>query len=203
MIALSKEVLVLASASRARRRMLEAAGVAIEVRPAAIDEESIVASLLAEGVRPRDIADALAELKTLRASRGLSGRLVLGSDLVLECQGRAFMKPSSRAEAAAQLRTLRGQTHDLWSAACLARNEAVIWRHVGRATLHMRDFSDAFLEAYLDEVGDDVTSSVGCYQIEGCGAQLFTRIDGDHFTIQGLPLLPLLEVLRTQGALIA
>jgi septum formation protein len=96
---------------------------------------------------------------------------------------------------------LRGKTHELWSAACLARNDAIIWRHVGRATLRMRNFSDAFLEAYLDEVGDAVTSSVGCYHVEGLGAQLFTRIDGDNFTVQGLPLLPLLEALRTQGAL--
>jgi septum formation protein len=183
--------------------MLEAAGVTVEVRPVAVDEESIVASLAGDGVKPRDIADALAELKTLRGASGLSNRLVLGADQVLECEGRPFSKPPSRAAAAAQLRALRGKTHNLWSAACLARNDAIIWRHIGRATLSMRDFSDAFLETYLDEIGDAATSSVGAYHIEALGAQLFARVDGDHFTIQGLPLLPLLEALRTQGLLIA
>ncbi len=192
---------VLASASAARRRMLEAAGVAIEVRPVRVDEESVIASLASDGVKPRNIADALAELKTLRGAQGFSGRLILGADQVLECDGRPFVKPTSRAGAATQLRALRGRKHDLWSAACLARNDAIIWRFVGRATLSMRDFSDDFLDSYLDEAGDAVTSSAGAYQIEGLGAQLFTRVEGDTFTVQGLPLLQVLEALRVQGAL--
>jgi septum formation protein len=199
----SSEVLVLASASLSRRRLLEAAGVPIEVRPVAIDEENVLSSLAAERLKPRDMADALAELKSLRGSRAAPGRLVLGADLLLDCQGKVFMKARDRSEAAEHLRELRGRTHNLWGAACLARNDAVIWRHVGRATLQMRDFSDAFLEDYLSQAGDALLSSVGAFHIEGLGAQLFSRIDGDHFTIQGLPLLPLLEALRTQGALIA
>lgn len=201
MTAAAREVLVLASGSATRRRMLEAAGVPIEVRPAPIDEEAALASLQAEGIKPRDIADALAELKTLRGCAKSPGRLVLGADQVLDCDGRLLMKPGNRGAAADQLRFLRGRSHNLWSAACLGRGDAVIWRHVSRATLHVRDFSEAFLDAYLDQAGDAILASVGAYHIEGLGAQLFNRVEGDHFTIQGLPLLPLLDALRTQGVL--
>jgi septum formation protein len=193
--------LVLASGSQTRARMLRDAGVAFETAPARIDEEAVKAGLLAEGAGAADIAETLAEMKALRGSARAPGALVLGADQTLGCEGRLFDKPESLAAARAQLQALRGRTHTLFSAAVIAQDGAPIWRSVDRASLTMRPFSDAFLDEYLAACGDAALSSVGCYHLEGLGAQLFSRVQGDFFTVLGLPLLAVLGFLRARGAL--
>jgi septum formation protein len=195
--------IVLASASSARRRLLAAAGIACEVEPSHVDEAEVKAGLLPEGATPRAVADCLAELKAVRVSARRPGALVIGSDQVLALNGILFDKPPDMAHARAHLRAFRGKRHTLVSAVVVARDGAAIWRHVEEAHLTMRPFSDEFLDAYLAAAGESVLSSVGVYALEGLGAQLFSRIEGDHFTIQGLPLLPLLDFLRAQGACLA
>ncbi len=182
--------------------MLRAAGVAIEIEPARVDEAAVKAAMAAEGAPALDVADTLAEMKAMRISHRRPGALVLGADQVLVCEGRLFDKPDSRETAAGQLKKLRGKPHDLISAAVVARDGAPIWRHIGRARLTMRPFSDTFLKTYLDEVGEAATWSVGAYQFEGRGAQLFSRVSGDYFSILGLPLLELLGFLRMQEVLV-
>jgi len=194
-------VLILASASQARARMLKAAGVSIEIEPAAIDEEAVKAALQRDGATAADAATLLAEAKAERGSGRDPQALVIGADSMLVCGEAWFDKPPDRRHARAQLLALRGKAHRLYSAVALARGGSAIWRHVEYATLRMRDFSDAFLDAYLESEGDAVLGSVGAYRLEGLGAQLFSRIEGDHFVIQGLPLLALLEQLRVMGAL--
>jgi len=191
--------IVLASASQARRALLTAAGLDLVVDPAAVDEATLKASLAAEGAGPAEIAEALAELKASRVSSRHPGRLVIGADQILECEGRSFDKPADRAAARLQLSALRGRRHSLYSAALAMRDGHRLWHHVGRADLTMRAFGDSFLDSYLDRAGSAATASVGAYQLEGLGAQLFARIEGDYFTILGLPLLPLLEFLRGVG----
>jgi len=193
--------LVLASASPARAAMLAAAGVDAEVMPARIDEAAIKQAMLAEGAGPRDLADKLAEMKALRISARHPGRLVLGADQVLVHDGRVFDKAQGLTEARAHLATLRGQTHRLLSAAVVALDGQPVWRHVGVARLTMRPFSDTFLDAYLESIGELALHSVGCYHLEGPGAQLFSRVDGDYFTVLGLPLLELLGFLRAREVL--
>jgi septum formation protein len=188
--------IVLASQSSARRRMLAAAGVRFDCKVAAIDEASVIEALVAERAPGRNIADCLAELKALRVSQADSDAWVIGADQVLSCGGEIFQKPGSRGGAAHQLVSLRGKVHVLHSAVCVARNGKVLWRHVGEARMHMRAFSDDFLDAYLVEAGEDILGSVGAYHVEGVGIQLFSKIDGDIFTVQGLPLLALLDFLR-------
>jgi septum formation protein len=190
--------LVLASGSAARRQMLEAAGLAFEVDVPRVDEEAAKASLRAEGLKPRDQADALAELKALSVSRKHAG-FVIGADQMLALGGEVFDKPKSSDEARAHLLRLRGQTHELITAAVVAKEGAIIWRHIDAPKLRMRAFSDAFLDDYLTRSGDQVLRSVGAYQLEGLGAQLFERVEGDYFSVIGLPLLPLLAFLREHG----
>ena len=194
--------LILASASKARADLLRKAGVDIEIAPARIDEDEVKAALRAEGASARDQADLLAEMKALAISRSRPGALVLGADQILDLAGRAFDKPATRAEARDHLLALRGQRHELLSAAVIARDGAPIWRHVGRARLQMRPFTETFLDDYLDRVGDAVTKTVGGYMLEGIGAQLFARVDGDYFTVLGLPLIETLGFLRLHGHLI-
>lgn len=193
--------IILASSSEIRSKMLSSAGVAHEGRPARIDEESIKAALLAEEATARDIADALAEMKARKVGQSEPDALVLGCDQVLAHKSEILSKPVSQAEAADQLRRLRGETHQLLSALVVYHDGAPIWRHVGVARLTMREFSDAYLEDYLDRNWDSVRWSVGGYKIEEEGVRLFSAIAGDLFTIQGLPLLPLLSYLTLRGTL--
>lgn len=191
--------LILASSSPARAAMLRAAGVRFEVLPARVDEETVKAALDAEGAPPRDVADALAAMKAARGSARAPGALTLGADQTLDCEGRRFDKPADREAARAQLLALRGRPHVLHSAAAVALDGAVIWRHVGRARMTMRPFGEAFLDDYLAAEGDAAPS--GLYRVEGRGAQLFAQIEGDPFTILGLPLLALMGFLRARGIL--
>lgn len=199
------EALILASGSAARAKMLREAGVALEIVKPSVDEDEIKASYRAEGADVTDTAAALAEMKALsvsrRAMKTAPGRYVLGSDQMLECEGLWFDKPADLAAARGQLSALRGRTHHLVSAAVLAKDGVRIWHHVDRAELVMRDFSDAFLDDYLSKVGADVLGTVGAYHLEGLGAQLMSRVHGDFFTVLGLPLLPVLAILRSHGML--
>jgi septum formation protein len=178
--------------------MLDAAGVAHEPQAARVDEEAAKTSLV--GLSPRDLADALAELKAIKVSQREPGALVLGCDSVVALDdGTLLDKPSGRDDAALQLRLLSGKRHSLYSAAVIAEGAQPVWRFVDRATLHVRPLSDRFIESYLAAEWPAIAGCVGCYRIEGLGAQLFSRIEGSHFTILGLPLLPVLDYLRTRG----
>lgn len=190
--------LILASGSAARRRMLEAAGLTFSVESPRVDEEAAKASLRAEGMNPRDQADALAELKALSVSRKREG-FVIGADQMLAVDGTVLDKPKTLAEAREHLVRLRGKTHELLTAAVVAKEGAIIWRRVDVPKLKMRAFSDAFLDDYIEHAGDATLLSVGAYQLEGLGAQLFERVEGDYFSVLGLPLLPLLAFLREHG----
>lgn len=190
--------LILASGSAARAAVLKGAGVPFRVMRSALDEEAAKASLRKEGVAPADQAMALAELKALSVARRERG-LVLGADQMLFCEGRVFDKPANRDAAREQLLALRGRSHELLTAAAIALEGAVIWRALTRPKLTMRGFSEDFLEDYLDAVGPAACASVGAYQIEGRGVQLFSRIEGEWFSILGLPMLELLAFLRERG----
>jgi septum formation protein len=192
--------LVLASRSPARAALLSSAGVTFEMDPAAVDEAALKAHSLQAGEGPARIAEQLAAAKALDVSTRRAG-LVLGADQTLELDGALFDKPHDRAEASAQLKALRGRAHKLHSALALAEDGALVWAGVETARLVVRDFSDAFLERYLDAEGEALLGCVGAYRLEGLGAQLFERIEGDYFTVLGLPLLPLLAELRRRGML--
>lgn len=192
--------LVLASRSVARRAVLQGAGVAFETAGSGVDEDAAKAALLAGGAGPLEVAEALAEMKALAVSHGRPD-LVIGADQTLEFEGRLHDKAETLAAARARLQTLRGKPHKLHSAVAVARDGAVIWRETVSATLTMRAFSDAFLEAYLAAEGEAALGSVGCYRLEAQGAQLFATIEGDYFTILGLPLMGLLDLLRREGVL--
>ncbi len=193
--------LILASASTSRATMLRNAGLDFDVRPARVDEEEIKLSLKSDGASLRDAATALAELKAHRISTAEPTDFIIAADSMVACDGRWYDKPRDINDARVHLQSLRGKTHELVSAVALARGGSVIWRHAESAKLTMRDFSDGFLDAYLAQAGDAVLGCVGCYQLEGLGVQLFSRIQGDHFTILGLPLLPLLDILRENKVL--
>jgi septum formation protein len=196
--------LILASQSASRKAMLAAAGVPFTAEVAGVDEDSVKQAMIAEGTDGRRLADALAELKAVKLSRRHPEALVLGCDsTVAAADGSLIDKAGSREESADQLRMLAGTTHKLTSAAVVAQGGVPIWRHVDTAKLTMRPFSEAFIESYLDAEWPAIGGCVGGYRLEGLGAQLFSRIDGDHFTILGLPLLPLLDWLRVRGVMSA
>jgi septum formation protein len=191
--------LVLASRSAVRRTLLEAAGVPVEICPADIDERGVEAGAPLQA--PVAIAALLAREKASVIAERNRGRLILGADQTLSLDGRRFTKPADRAAAQAQLRTLAGHTHELYSAIAFVQDGAVLFEYVGVARLTMRAVSDRFLDDYLDAVGEAATASVGGYQLEGLGIQLFERLDGDYFTVLGLPLTTTLDFLRRHGCL--
>ena len=190
----------LASQSAPRAAILAGAGVAFETVSPGVDEAAVKAGLQAEGATPRDVADALAELKAVKASRSRGG-LVIGADQTLDLDGTLYDKAANLEEARERLTILRGRRHRLHAAVVVALDGAPIWRTLESPSLAMRPFSDAFLDGYLARNTAAALSSVGCYWLEGEGAQLFERIDGDYFAILGLPLLGLLDLLRRHGVL--
>lgn len=192
---------ILASGSRFRAQMLQAAGVPFRVAVAGVDEAAVRESLGAEGATTEDVAIALGELKAVAVSRRHPDALVIGSDQMLDCNGVWFEKPVDRDHARATLTALAGREHRLVTSAVVARAGSRIWHTVQGVRMHMRPLSEDFVESYLDAVGEDARSSVGAYQLEGLGAQLFTVVEGDYFTVLGLPLLPLLDFLRVHGVL--
>jgi len=190
----------LASKSSARQAILRNAGVQFEAVVSGVDEDAAKAGLLAEGASPREVADALAELKAFKVSTKRPG-LVIGSDQTLDLDGQLFDKVDTVEAAREQLIKLRGKVHKLHSAVVVARDGRPIWRVVETAKLSVRNFSDAWLDGYLERNAPDILSSVGCYFLEAEGVQMFDRIDGDYFTILGLPITGLLDFLRLHGAL--
>lgn len=199
---MTPQPIILASKSAARTAVLRGAGIAFETAVSGVDEDAVKTGMLAEGASPRDVADALAELKAVKISRNRQG-FVIGADQTLEFEGGLYDKAETVEAARDRLKMLRGKPHRLHSAVVVAKDGAAIWRELDTATLTMRDFSDDFLEAYLAEEGEAALGSVGCYRLEGPGAQLFSKIDGDYFAILGLPVLGLLDLLRRHGALAA
>lgn len=196
------ETLVLASASKARARILAAAGISVTVDAAAIDESETKTAFRREGRDAAACAAALAEAKAMHAAARHPGELVIGCDQILDLEGVWFDKPRDPADLRRQLEILRGRQHDLVSAVAVVAGGAVLWRRVERARLAMRHFSDAFLADYLAVMGDQALAMPGGYALEGLGVQLFTEVEGDYFSILGLPLLPLLDFLRRRGALV-
>jgi septum formation protein len=191
--------LILASRSKVRRMLLTAAGIPVETNPADLDERSLEAS--AQSQPAGGVAALLAREKAIAVARRHVGRLTLGADQTLSLGAERLTKPQNRDDARAQLRALRGRTHELHTAIAFVEHDAVRFEHVGVARLTMRDFSERFLDHYLDAAGDSVTPSVGAYQLEGLGMQLFERVDGDYFTVLGLPLREALDFLRRFGCL--
>lgn len=197
----STEALVLASRSPARRALLEAAGLPVEVVPADIDERYIEDEASSKNIDPNELALILARQKATTVSRTRPTRLVIGADQTMTMGSRLFHKPADRAEALKQLKLLRGHTHVLHSAVALVQDGIVLWSAADEARLAMRDVSDEFLDWYLEAAGDSVTQSVGAYRLEALGIHLFEKVDGDHTTVLGLPMLPLLDTLRREGAI--
>jgi septum formation protein len=195
--------IVLASASAIRRTLLANAGVAVEVDPGAVDEDEVKRAMRADGAPAVAVAEALAEMKAMRVAPRHPGALVLGADQMLDCNGVWFDKPADREHAAAHLTALAGRTHSLISSVVCVRNGARIWHHTAIASLAMRPLSPDFIDVYLDAAGARALTSVGAYQLEGLGAHLFARVEGDYFTVLGLPLLAVLAFLREHNVVVA
>jgi septum formation protein len=193
--------LVLASQSATRRAMLETAGLPVEPVSPDIDERALETAATSSGINANEVAIVLAREKAMAVSARMPGRTVIGADQTLTLGSRRFHKPASLLQAREKLLALRGRTHVLHSAVVVAQDGLVLWGEVDEARLTMRDFSEAFLDEYLDAAGDTVLTSVGSYRIEGLGQHLFERIEGSHATILGMPILPLLDFLRREGAL--
>ena len=191
--------LILASASRSRRQLLTNAGLSFEIEPSGVDEDEVKRSLLGERASAQDIATTLAEMKAVRVSSRHAAAMVIGADSTLACNGRLFDKPATLAAARRQLLALAGQTHELCSSVVVAQGGARLWHWSEQGRLTMRLFTESFLDAYLARAGEAVCASVGAYQLEGLGAHLFNKIEGDYFTVLGLPLLPLLGFLAEHG----
>ncbi|WP_421590004.1 Maf-like protein [Shinella sp. M27] len=193
--------LILASQSPFRRMLMENAGLAFTTEAARIDERAVETALATQNPSPQEVAETLAIEKARDVSGRHKGALVIGSDQTLSLEGRVFHKPADMAEAKSHLASMSGRTHSLNCGIALVRDGEMLWSHVSIAHLTMRPLSDAFIDRHLARVGDRILASVGAYQLEGEGVQLFERIDGDYFTILGLPLLPLLAKLRDLGAI--
>lgn len=197
---MSSQAIILASKSASRRSVLEASGVQAECIASNVDEEAVKNSMRGEGTSVRDQAMALAELKAIRVSQKYSG-LVIGGDQMLNLGGRAFDKPADIEEARDHLRALSGQAHYLETAVVVCESGEPVWRHLARPKLTVRVLTSKFIDSYLEVEGDKVLQTVGCYRLEGIGVQLFSMIEGDYFSILGLPLLELLDYLRERGVL--
>ncbi|MDC0136602.1 Maf family protein [Sulfitobacter sp.] len=191
--------IILASGSSIRTQMLSQAAVLHEVQVARVDEDMIKASLISEGAPPRDIADALAEMKASKISDKNPGALVIGCDQVLEHNGTLLSKPETPEEALAQLKLMRGDRHTLLSAAVIFEDGKPLWRHIGVVRLRMRDASDTYLEDYVMRNWDSIRHAVGAYKLEEEGVRLFSRIEGDYFNVLGMPLLEILNYLTLRG----
>ncbi len=191
------EKFILASSSATRRELLTRAGLTFEAVAPGVDEEEVKASLRSRRATGAAAAEALAELKAIKISGTNPGVLVIGADQMLVCGTLWFSKPETIEQARDQLLTVRGKTHELFTCVCVARDGVRLWHHTETARLTMRNFSDSFLDDYLRQTGSGALQSVGAYQVEGAGIQLFSRILGDYFSIMGLPILPLLDFLRT------
>jgi septum formation protein len=193
--------LLLASASATRLALLTAAGIALSARSADLDEDSLKSQMRAEGAEAGMVAQKLAEAKALAVAEHCPDALVIGADQMLVCDNDWYDNPADLAGARRQLLSLSGKTHRLPTAVAVVLGDRVLWRHLSQAVMTMRPFQQAFVDDYLEQVGPAALSSVGAYQLEGLGVQLFERIEGDHFTILGLPLLPLLDFLRRHGVI--
>lgn len=195
--------LILASASPARRAMLGAAGVNVQAQASGVDEAALKAGFggMAGPEMGRALALALAQAKASAVARAQDTAIVIGADQLLLCEGKIFDKPENLAEAVIHLRALSGRTHELVTAVCAVQGDALLWTHIETAKLTMRPLSEAFIAQYLAAEGDKILGCVGAYRLEGLGAQLFERIEGDYFTVLGLPLLALLGFLRKTGVL--
>ncbi len=192
---------VLASGSSIRAKLLRDAGVRFSTKVSKIDEASIIASLKTEKAKPKDVVDLLAEYKAQRVALKYSDAIVIGCDQILVCDKEIYEKAQTLDAARSTLQSLRGKAHQLMSAVVIFEQGKPVWRHMGRAQLVMRDFSDLYLENYIEQNRDTILSSVGCYRLEEEGVQLFSHIQGDYFTILGIPLLEVLGFLRSHGVL--